>query len=329
MLKWKHLSGALVLCVIGNGVGSAQDRTCWLRDGASPAPSLVYLLCEQGAFLVTNDGGANWSTHEIKTNGHLRNLDFIDAAHGFAVGDRGLLMATADGGKTWEARKTDLKENLTAIQFIGQSGWASGYDGVIIHSADGGRTWAPQRTGTKESLDSIFFADQDHGWAVGWAGTILRTTDGGKTWQAVKSDAAMWSLSSVYFRDAKNGWIAGFAGSILRTKDGGVTWQAQASPAKTWLTAVTFDKSNRGWIAADDCILVSEDGGESWKRINVDDLLFVAQFVPVNGSLWAVGQLGVMQLTDGLKWKRMENLVVDDPTRDTGAATAATGSKPN
>ena len=244
------------------------------------------------------------------------------------------LMATADAGKTWEARKTDLKENLTTIQFIGQQGWASGYDGVIIHTSDGGKTWAKQETGTKESLESLFFIDENHGWAAGWAGTILRTTDGGKKWQSVKSDAAMWSLSSVYFRDEKNGWIVGFAGSILRTKDGGVTWQALTSPAKTWFTAITFDKQNRGWIAADDCILVSEDQGETWKKINVDDLLFVSQFVPVNGSLWAVGQLGVMQLTDGLKWKRMANLVVDDPGKDSGAPTRAadqtelTGARP-
>jgi len=78
-----------------------------------------------------------------------------------------LLLATADGGKTWEPRKTGLKENLAAIRFVGQSGWAAGYDGVIIHSSDGGKTWAPQETHTKESLEGIFFLDADRGWAVG------------------------------------------------------------------------------------------------------------------------------------------------------------------
>src|ERR1051326_7888782 len=112
MLKWSSLSGLLALSLIGQGVSHGQDRTCWLRDGASPAPSLVYLLCEQGAFLVTTDAGATWSTREIKTTGHLRNIDFIDANHGFAVGNNGLLVATSDAGKTWQPRKTDLKENL-------------------------------------------------------------------------------------------------------------------------------------------------------------------------------------------------------------------------
>ncbi|HEY2017758.1 MAG TPA: YCF48-related protein [Bryobacteraceae bacterium] len=327
MYKWFCISGILTLGFFGPRSASAQDRTCWLRDGSSPAPSLVYLLCEQGAFLVTTDGGTTWSTHEVKTKGHLRNIDFIDANHGFAVGDSGLLTATSDGGKTWETRTTNLKENLAAIQFIGQSGWAVGYDGVIIHSADGGKTWSPQQTGTKESLEGLFFLDAAHGWVVGWAGTILRTTDGGKTWLTVKSDAAQWSLSSVYFRDAQNGWIVGFAGTILRSRDGGATWTAQTSPVRNWLSAVLFDSSNRGWITADDSILVSEDGGENWKAINAEGLLFLSQLVPVDKSLWAIGQLGVLRHTEGLTWKRLENLVVDDPSKDTGAPAAATVSK--
>ena len=328
MLKWLGVSSLLVLSMIGPGIARAQDRTCWLLDGVSPAPSLVYFLCEQGALLVTTDAGATWSSRDMKVNGHLRDIYFLDANRGFAAGDAGLLVATSDGGKTWETRKTDLKENLVAIYFVGQSGWVSGYDGVIIHSSDGGKTWAPQQTGTKESLEGLFFLDADHGWAVGWAGTILRTINGGKTWQLVKCDAAQWSLSSVFFRDAQNGWIVGFGGTILRSHDGGATWAAQTSPAKTRLGAIAFDKQNRGWITADDSILESDDGGETWKTIKITDRVFLSQFIPVNGTLWAIGQLGALQQTADLKWKRMATLVVDDPSKDTGA-TASAASKPN
>ena len=327
MLKWLCVI-SLALSMMGPGVARAQDRTCWLRDGVSPAPSMVYLLCEQGAILVTNDAGTTWSTREMKVAGHLRNIYFVDANRGFAAGDAGVLVATSDGGKTWETRKTDLKENLVAICFVGQSGWVAGYDGVIIHSSDGGKTWAPQPTGTKESLEGIFFLDANHGWAVGWAGTILRTIDGGKTWQLVKCAAAQWSLSAVYFRDAQNGWIVGFGGTILRSHDGGSTWAAQTSPAKTWLGAIAFDGRNRGWIAADSGILSSEDGGETWKLMAISDRIFISQLVPVNGTLWAIGQLGALQQTADLKWKRMANLVVDDPSKDTGG-TAPAPSKPN
>jgi photosystem II stability/assembly factor-like uncharacterized protein len=309
---------------------SGQDSNCWLRDGVSPAKSLVYLLCEQGGLRVTTDGGATWSSRSTGAKGHLRNIEFSDANHGFAVGDEGVLVATADGGKTWEPRKTGVTDNLTAIQFVGQSGWVTGYSGVILHSADGGATWAPQTTGTKESLENVFFLDAEHGWVVGWAGMILRTTDGGKTWQQVRSDAASWSLTSVYFGDANNGWIVGFSGQILRSRDGGVTWTAQTSPVRSSLSSILFGSSNRGWITADDSLLVSDDGGETWKDTKVADQLFLCQLITVNGSPWAIGQLGVLRQTGpGAAWKKIESLVPDDPLKDSYTNTITAPGKSN
>jgi photosystem II stability/assembly factor-like uncharacterized protein len=311
----------IAVSLLWQGFAAAQDRTCWIRDGSSPAPSLVFLLCEQGSLLVTADNGATWSPRDTKIQGHLRSIDFIDAAHAFAVGDDGLLIATADGGKTWERRKIDARENLAAIQFIGPSGWVVGFDGVVLHTADSGLTWTRQETGTKESLESVFFLDPDHGWAAGWAGTILRTVDGGKSWKMIRADAASWSLSSVYFKDANNGWIVGFSGQILRSTDAGLTWKALKSPVNTWLSSVTFDSANHGWITADDSLLVSEDGGESWREVKIEDRLFLSQFVPVHGELWALGQLGVLRHSgNGTAWKRIESLVADDPARDSPTA---------
>jgi photosystem II stability/assembly factor-like uncharacterized protein len=309
---------------------SAQDSSCWLRDGVSPAKSVVYLLCAQGGLMVTTDGGTTWTSRNPGAQGKLRNIEFSDANHGFAVGDAGLLVATADGGKTWEVRKTGTTENLTAIQFIGQSGWVTGYDGVILHSADGGLTWSLQTTNTKESLENLFFLDPERGWVVGWAGTILHTTDGGKTWQQARTDAAQWSLMSVYFRDANNGWTVGFSGQIMRSRDGGVTWTAQTSPVTSSLTSVLFDSSNRGWITADDTLLTSEDGGESWKDVSVGSQLFLCQLVSVGGSPWAIGQLGVLRQTGPtLAWKRIESLVPDDPLKDNYTSSLSAPSKQN
>ena len=328
-MLWQSAASAQVAASAEAAAGAPEQKSCWLRDGVSPAPSLVYLLCEQGGLMVTTDGGTTWSNRDTGTKGHMRNIEFSDASHGFAVGDDGLLVATADGGKTWEPRKTGVTENLTAIQFVGQSGWATGYDGVILHSADGGGTWAPQTTGTKESLENLFFLDAERGWVVGWAGMILRTTDGGKTWQQVRSDAAQWSLTSVFFRDANNGWMVGFDGQILRSRDSGATWTAQASPVKSSLASILFDSSNHGWIAADETLLTSEDG-ETWKTVSgVDDQLFLCQLIAVNGAPWAIGQLGVLrQSGPGSAWKKIESLVPDDPLKDNYTSSISTPSQP-
>src|SRR5664280_598265 len=125
-MLWQLTASAQVAAG-GQAAANEKDNSCWLRDGVSPAPSLVYLLCEQGGLMVSTDAGTTWSQRNTGA-GHLRTIEFSDANHGFAVGDDGLLVATNDGGKTWETRKTSAKENLTSIQFVGQSGWATGYD---------------------------------------------------------------------------------------------------------------------------------------------------------------------------------------------------------
>ena len=249
--------------------------------------------------------------------GAARGLAFLDAKRGFVIGDRGMLLSTVDGGANWQAQPLDTKERLMDITFVGESGWIAGYQGLILHTADGGKTWAKQKTGTTQTLETIFFLDANHGWVVGWAGTILRTSNGGRAWEKIQADAASWSLTSVFFRDTQNGWMVGFAGQILRSRDGGATWKLQTSPVKSWLTAVVFDGANRGWIAYDDGLLLSEDGGETWTTVPVNGRFFLAKLVPVDNRVWAIGQSAVLKQEDTRKWTRITTLV-------TGTAAPAT-----
>ena len=82
-------------------------------------------------------------------------------------------------------------------------------------------------------------------------------------------------------------------------QDGGLTWVQQASPVSAWLSSVVFDKSGRGWITADDELLLSDDGGDTWRALSVEGKLFLRQVVPVKDSLWAVGQFGVLRQVGG------------------------------
>lgn len=308
-----RLAAALAVAILPiSAQQQGADRSCWLRDVASPSDSSVYALCEQGTLWVTTDGGQKWSSRILGSNVTLRAMAFLDQNRGLAVGDGGTILATEDAGKTWTARKSGTAEKLLDVAFVGNSGWATGYNGVMAHSGDGGKTWAAQATGTTQTLEAIFFLDEQRGWATGWAGTILRTSDGGAHWEQIKTNAASWSLSSIYFKDTNNGWIVGFAGQILRSTDGGSTWKPQTSPVKGWLTSIAFDTRGRGWITHDDGFLRSDDGGETWKLINTDGRYFLSRLVRVKDTVWALGQSALLRETqDGGKWTRIESLVLD------------------
>ncbi len=309
----------LLLCLAPVLMRAADERTCTMRDAAMPAPTLTYVLCEQGLLLVTADEGKTWNTRKIADAKGLRTVAFLDVNHGVVAGDGGTVLTTADAGKTWTVRKTTTTENLSDIQMIGTEGWAVGYDGVILHTADGGQTWSQQKSGVALSLDALQFLDPKNGWAVGWSGTILHTTDGGDTWQQVKTSAASWSLSSVHFLDAQNGFISGFAGQLLHTRDGGATWETVKVPYSGWLTAVMFDSAKRGWITTDDGFLMSTDGGATWKLttagavVEGQNQLFLSKLMRTSGVTWALGPFGLAkQVGDGTQWKKIENPLADD-----------------
>lgn len=297
---------ALALCSVLPVFGQGS---CWLRDAASPAPSTVFALCEQGTLWVTTDGGAKWTPRSMGASAPLRAMAFVDAKNGIVVGDGGTVLATEDGGVKWTPRESGTKEKIFDVTFIGQNGWAAGMNGTLIATSDGGRTWTKQKTGTSQAIEGIYFLDAKHGWAVGWAGTILRTADGGANWELVKAEAAQWSTSSIYFKDENVGWAAGFGGQLLQSKDGGKSWNVVKTPVGVSLTSIGFDKSGSGWITYDDGFLKSEDGGATWKVVKTEGRFFLSRLIKVNDALWAVGQSVVLRQTGPSEWKRVDSLV--------------------
>ena len=89
--------------------------------------------------LATSNGGTTWRAQNTGNAYGLFGVAFVDAKHGWAVGDFGTILVTANGGATWTA----------------------------------------QQSGTDRSLNSVAFANADRGWVAGDGGSILVTTSGG------------------------------------------------------------------------------------------------------------------------------------------------------
>lgn len=130
-------------------------------------------------------------------------------------------------------------------------------------------------------------------------------------------------LHSVYFLDRNHGWVAGSSGTVLETTDGGASWNKVSVNAKDTLRDVCFVDDHVGWLVAErdvyklktndealSYLLRTDDGGLTWRAVNLNDLDTNARLVRVmfadetNG--WVFGETGVIFATrdGGVSWTR-------------------------
>lgn len=273
----------------------SQSRSRWCLSALLlVGPTVLALALPAIAAASTSAGWHTQKATAAGSNGSLGAVSFVDATHGWALGDTtdaspdigSTLVATTDGGTHWFANYLgDLGSDgmLMSIHFVdGSDGWAVGSNDngpIVVASSDGGANWSFQDAGYYGDgwLSSVTFADATHGWAVGSAfpGTgnsplIVATTDGGLNWQVQKTGSVhvldhMAELNAVTFVSDRVGWAVGDTGCaadeepiILATSNGGLTWKAEHATARRvygGLYAVSFVGSRHGWA-------VGGDGGE-------------------------------------------------------------------
>ncbi len=80
---------------------------------------------EEGAVVVTSDGGLHWSRYEVKER--PVSLFFLNDSQGWMVTDRGL-WATVEGGRAWT--KTQSRKGILQAWFLDPShGYLMGTEG--------------------------------------------------------------------------------------------------------------------------------------------------------------------------------------------------------
>lgn len=193
-------------------------------------------------------------------------------------------------------------------------GWLVGEEGTIIATTDGAETFTFQNSGTDKDITKVFFIDEQHGWAgtgnnnlSGDGGSILRTTDGGSTWTEIDisyiNQSFGWTYCDViHFLDQNTGFvIAGKSKSsyLLKTIDGGLTWSVKDS-----LFATSFYRwHDMDFYGTMNGVVVSNqrhnqryttDGGETWLASNqVPDpffkTLYDVEFIDAN-TVVAIGE---------------------------------------
>ncbi|HEY6425159.1 MAG TPA: YCF48-related protein [Pseudonocardiaceae bacterium] len=223
---------------------------------------------------------------------------------GWAVNSNGQIVHTADGGDSWEEQFHETNVYFRCVGFASDSrGWVGTLTPTkrMFDTTDGGATWNPVVNLPPQApvaICGLAVVDESVVYAAGTnfpnqPTRMMKTLDGGATWTAWDMSAHATLLVDTYFSDAEHGWVVGGKAQIanptrddvkavvLHTDDGGQTWVNRAAdleaelPLGEWGWKIQFLDDQVGFVSLESfdrgAILKTTDGGQSWKRLEIND----------------------------------------------------------
>lgn len=204
-----------------------------------------------------------------------------------------------------------------AVDSLDPARWYVGtFDGGLFTTSDGGASWRTPEHGPEEQRVlsvAVSPVHREGGISVAYAGTepsnLYRSEDGGRTWQLLPALRELpsepdWSFPprpwthhvrtiALHPTDPESLTVGIELGGVMRSSDGGASWldhNPQAhSDAHLLLTHLA--RPERIYEAAGQGIALSDDRGESWRRL--EDALdrhyaWAAAVDPADPDLWYV-----------------------------------------
>jgi len=115
------------------------------------------------------------------------------------------------------------------------------------------------------------------------------------------------SSNTIYgatFTDANNGWAAGSNGGLFFTHDGGQTWSTKVTSIADDLKRVAFPDAQDGYVAGDNVILHTADGGSNYQTLRSAPNGISSLSAPSASTVYVTanpnnGPTGVYKSTDG------------------------------
>jgi photosystem II stability/assembly factor-like uncharacterized protein len=215
---------------------------------------------------------------------------------------RPILAPVSDNGSINNTTvRIDQAREISGAHFLNEKkGWVFGEKALFV-TADAGKSWKPlpQTLSEDARLSSIFFVDENTGWlvrnvrlrvepyALGNSSTILVTTDGGTSWVEQVNFKEGAEIRGLKFFDRENGLAFGSRVKnhkppydeifLIRTNDGGRSWTDVTDKVKPAVDIGNSLANGRGqdiyWpslrniflLTSEGRIIITSDGGESWK----------------------------------------------------------------
>ncbi|MEO8497975.1 MAG: YCF48-related protein, partial [Planctomycetota bacterium] len=215
---------------------------------------------------------------EMLSDAALHDVFFLDAARGWAVGDRGVIWMTEDGGRRWWLADSPVNCSLQSIHFVDEQngwivgGWSHPYSdrtsGVILRTENGGRRWTQVSSETLPKLARVKFFDKRQGWALGtpsamYPAGVFRSEDGGRSWSSFPTDhPSTWLAAD--FADPNQGIVVGRDGAAAVV--GATSLQPLVKPntGLRHLRAAQADHARLLLAGDGGLLLATEDAGRTW-----------------------------------------------------------------
>ena len=182
----------------------------------------------------------NWTSLNTGTVQTLREVASFNADTIFVINDSGTIFGTFDGGKTWKDRnpQTGKVNQFNALRINNklQSIIAVGNDNAAFHTTNMGESWV------QLSLPGV--------------------ADAPYNIKGITNDGDNYDASMVY--------AVGDNGLVLKSTDDGISWAKLIVPVaiNKGLRNVTFLNPDTGFVANNDGIMRTFDGGKNWKIIS-------------------------------------------------------------
>jgi photosystem II stability/assembly factor-like uncharacterized protein len=241
--------------------------------------------------LNSSDGGINWEETFFSTKQYLNSLQYSNTGKIWAVGDSGMFLKSINNGISWNEFNLSSQSigNINDVFFItDEIGWISGSG--IFKTTDGGSNWENIWQGG--GIESVFFNSIENGWFCNTSGSIYHTSDGGQNWTFQFSSSL--SLNKIVFNTNNHGIAVGR--EIAITTDGGIHWeQIDLLENTDVLYDVYFlNDSDIIGVGRPGSIIISNDGGNNWKKSfnHIYNDIFCID--GIDNSLWIGGRHGTL-----------------------------------
>lgn len=285
--------------LLGNGIVDIliADSTIWAATGYGLNMSMnngQYWNNYTSKNYIGKGGVTAMAVQDENTFWIATSFDTLTADAGTLPAGGGLSY-TRNKGASWthipqpvdSRNEQDYKPTTTTVQNLtfdiavfDSTIWIASFGGGLRKSTDMGHTWQVVTTdglpfSALEHLNHRVFSvitENENIW-VGSAEGLSKSTDGGETWQRMKSDNQEFPISGnfivaiAYQEQTHAIWAATIETdtseirAVSKSVDGGESWTTMLEG--NFAHNFAFD-NERVYVAADEGMFVSDDGGETW-----------------------------------------------------------------